>query len=249
MMNTKGLLFFIAAIASSPLLAGPTLDVKNSEGRALMIELIALDGETVTFSTVGEKAKEHSLPLAKFDEASQEKLREEAKTLPPRLPKIDIEVSISNKRDKDGYYMVTQAVSSKVKIRNLTTNINFPKAKGHVVYFGQNRRSPGVFKLMGKQSFDFTIPASKTFETDVLGFKTRYDSDNKGYGNIGGYQYESYILVITDEEGNVIATKTTDGSIRTAVDKDKSKAKALVDLPENAMLNKNLESMDNNAVE
>jgi hypothetical protein len=239
------LLLAVAAMSQFPLLAGPVLEVRNTEGKALKIELIAVEGDNVVFSTTGKEVKEHILPIAKFDAASQEKVREEAKTLPPRLPKINIEVVISNKRDKQGYYMVNQTVSSKVKIRNLTTRIDYPASKGHVIYFGQNRRNDGFFKVMANEHFEFSVPANKTFETDVLGFKTRYDSDNKGYGNVGGYQYESYVLVLTDPEGKVIGTKTTDGSLRSAIEKDLSKARRLIDLKPSEILNKDLETMKN----
>ena len=244
-MKAKLLPLVIAAMSPLPLLAGPFVEVRNAEGKALKIELIALEGDNVVFSTTGKEVKEHTLPIAKFDASSQEKLREEAKTLPPRLPKIDIEVVISNKRDKEGYYMVNQTVSSKVKIRNLSTRIDYPASKGYVVYFGQNRRNDGFFKVMANKDFEFSVPANKTFETDVLGFKTSYDSDNKGYGNIGGYQYESYVLVLTDTQGNVIGTKTTDGSLRSAIDKDLSKAKRLISLKADELLNKDLETMKN----
>ena len=245
-MKAKPLLLFaLTAFLHQPLLAGPVVEVRNTEGKALRIELIAVEGDNVVFNTTGKEVKEHTLPIAKFDASSQEKLREEGKGLPARLPKIDIEVVISNKRDKDGYYMINQSVSSKVKIRNLSTRIDYPAAKGHVIYFGQNRRNDGFFKVMANEHFDFSIPANKTFETDVLGFKTSYDSDNKGYGNIGGYQYESYVLVLTDAEGNVIGTKTTNGSLRSAIDKDLSKAKRLVDLKLSEILNKDLETMKN----
>lgn len=244
-MNAKPLLFALAALLQLPLLAGPVVEVRNADGKALKIELIALEGGSVVFNTTGKEIKEHTLPIAKFDAASQEKLREEAKDLPPRLPKIDIEVVISNKRDKDGYYMINQSVASKVKIRNLTTRIDYPASKGHVIYFGQDRRNDGFFKVMANEHFEFSVPANKIFETDVLGFKTSYDSDNKGYGNVGGYQYESYVLVLTDVEGNVIGTKTTDGSLRSAIEKDLSKAKRLIDMKPNEILNKDLETMKN----
>jgi hypothetical protein len=244
-VNGKHLLLAVATLLPLPALAGPIVEVRNTEGKSLKIELIAVEGDSVTFNTIGKESKEHTLPIAKFDGSSQEKIREEGQGLPIRLPKIDIEVVISNKRDKEGYYMVNQTVASKVKIRNLSTRTNYPASKGHVVYFGQNRRNDGFFKVMANHSFEFSVPANKTFETDVLGFKTSYDSDNKGYGNIGGYQYESYVLVLTDPEGNVIGTKTTDGSLRSALERDLSKAKRLIELKVDEQLNKNLETMKN----
>ena len=244
-MKTKlPLVFLLSALAVSPLCAGPTLEVKNTEGRALMIELVALEAENVVFVTVADKGKERSLPIAKFDADSQEKIRAEAKDLPARVPKLDMDVTITKKREKDGYYMIEQTVSGKVKLRNLSTQIVFPKSKGYLVYFGRDRRTPDKYKVMSKRTFDVEVPANQFFEKELLGFKTRFDSDNKGAGNLGGYEYDSYLLVITDDAGAVLATKTTDGGIQTAIGKDLSKAKRLADLADNAILTMELEPMD-----
>jgi hypothetical protein len=221
--------------------AGPIIDVKSSEGKAIKIELLELSGETVTFATQGEKGtKEHSLPLTRFDPDSRITILDESKDLPPRLPKLDIEVVVSKKRDKEGYYMVTQTVSAKVKLRNLSNRIAFPKSKVHLTYFGRDRRDPDNYKVMARKSFDCELAVNAQTEELVDGFKTRYDSDNKGYGNIGGYQYDSYLLVITDAEGNVIDAKTSDAGVRALIEKDRSKARKLNETGVNAMLNKEL---------
>ena len=240
-MKLNHLLPVILAITSLPALAGPVFDVRSSEGKALRIELLEVSGETVTFTTAGEKGgKEHSLPIARFEASSQTRILEEAKDLPPRLPKLDIEVVVSKKREKDGYYMVNQTVSAKVKLRNLNPRIAFPKSKVHLTYFGRNRRNGENYKVMERKSFDCELAAGAQTEEPVEGFKTRYDSDNKGYGNVGGYQYDSYLLVITDQEGNVIEAKTSDAGVRALIAKDRSKAAVLNKTTVNTVLNKEL---------
>ena len=240
-MKTKPLSFFFALL-SPTLWAGPVIEVRNADGKTLMIELLALDGENVVFTTTGEKSKEHTLGLAKFDTDSQEKIREEAKALPPRLPKLDIEVVVSKRREKDGYYMINQEVSAKVKLRNLSARIPFPATKGTITYFGRNRKNPDNYRVMSKRSFDVeALIPNKGTEAEVLGFKTRFDSDNKGYGNVGGYEYDSYLLILADAEGNIIANKTSDAGVRAAIEKDASKTKQLSDLAEGAVVDKNLE--------
>lgn len=207
-----------------------------------MIELLALESDSVVFLTTGEKPKEHTLAIAKFDTASQDKIRAEAKTLPPRVPKLDIEVVVSKRKDKEGYFMVNQEVSVKVKLRNLNTRVPFPAGKGMITYFGRDRSNPDNYKVMSKRPFEVAeLAPNKASEQDVLGFKTRFDSDNKGAGNIGGYQYDSYLLTITDAAGNIIAHKTSDAGVRAVIEKDASKAKQLAELKNEAELDKNLE--------
>lgn len=238
-------LALIGALLSGSALAGPVLEVRNADGKSLEIELLALDGEDVVFSTTGARPKEHTLAIAKFDSESQDKIREEAKTLPPRLPKMDIEVVVSKRTRKDGYYMVNQEVSAKVKLKNLSARIPFPATKGAITYFGRNRKNPDNYKVMSKRSFEVAglIP-NKGTEMEVLGFKTRFDSDNKGYGNIGGYEYDSYLLTLADAEGNVLAHKTSDAGVRAVIEKDASKTKQLSQLEEGAIVDKNLEKLE-----
>jgi hypothetical protein len=231
----------LLAVTSLPALAGPVFDVRSSDGKALKIELLEVSGETVTFATVGEKGgKEHSLALGRFDPDSQKRILDEGKDLPPRLPKLDIEVVVSKKREKDGYYMVNQTVSAKVKLKNLNPRVAFPKSKVHLTYFGRNRRNAENYKVMARKTFDCELAAGGQTEEPVEGFKTRFDSDNKGYGNIGGYQYDSYLLVITDQEGNVIEAKTSDAGVRALLAKDRTKAATVNKTSVNTVLDKDL---------
>ena len=232
----------ISAFFCSSVWAGPVIEVRNAEGKALMIELLALEGDNVIFATTGGQAKEHTLGILKFDTDSQGKIREEAKALPPRVPKLDIEVVVPKRREKRGYYMVDQEVSAKVKLRNLSARIPFPATKAAITYFGRDRRNPDKYKVMSKRPFDVEGLAPTTgAEKEVLGFKTSFDSDNKGYGNVGGYEYDSYLLTLTDEAGNILAHKTSDAGVRAVIEKDASKAKQLSELSAGALVDKNLE--------
>lgn len=243
-MKAKPLSFLLALLAPA-LWAGPVIEVRNADGKPLVIELLAVEGENVVFATTGDKAKEHTLAIAKFDTDSQAKIREEGKALPPRLPKLDIEVVVSKRREKEGYYMVRQEVSAKVKLRNLSARIPFPATKGTITYFGRNRKNPDNYRVMSKRPFNVeALVPNKGTETDVLGFKTSFDSDNKGYGNVGGYEYDSYLLILTDAEGNILANKTSDAGVRAAIEKDASKAKQLADLTEGTVVDKNLEVLE-----
>lgn len=48
-------------------------------------------------------------------------------------------------------------------------------------------------------------------------FVTTYDSDNKGQGNVGGFQYTGYLLVFVNDKNEVIFNQTTDADIRKAI--------------------------------
>ena len=237
-------LLLILAATSLPVLAGPVFDVRSSDGKALKIELLEVSGENVTFSTVGEKGgKEHTLGLTRFDADSQKKILDEGKDLAPRLPKLDIEVVVSKKKEKDGYYWVNQTVNARVKIKNPSTRIAFPKSTVHLTYFGRSRENPANYKVMDRKTFECELAVGAQTEEAVEGFKTRYDSDNAGDYNFGGYQYDSYLLVITDAAGNVIEAKTSDAGVRALIAKELSKASTVNKTSVGAILNKDLEAL------
>ena len=231
-------------LSSLPLLADPGFEVRSADGRKVVIELLALEGDQVVFSTVSDNKKEHTLALDKFDENSQSEILEKAKNLRPRLPKMEFNVVIGKRRVKDGYYMVNQTVDAKVKMQNFSLKIPFPKSKAYFAYIGRDREHPDQYKLMGKRDFDVDVAANQVIERELLGVKTRYDSDNKGKGNIGGYQYEGYLLVVMDEAGVVLFTKTSDAAIAKALERDPETAKRITGFDDNTLLDGNLEELD-----
>ena len=168
---------------------------------------------------------------------------DEGKDLAPRLPKLDIEVVVSKKKDKEGWYMVNQTVSARVKMKNLSTRIAFPKSTIHLTYFGRDRRNAENYKIMERKSFECELAIGAQTEEAVDGFKTRYDSDNKGYGNVGGYEYDSYLLVITDADGKVIDARTSDAGVRALIVKDLSKAGTVNKTSVGTILNKELNAL------
>lgn len=237
-------LLLILAATSLPVLAGPVFDVRSSDGKALKIELLELAGENVTFNVVSEKGgKEHTLGLTRFDADSQKKILDEGKDLAPRLPKLDIEVVVSKKKDKEGWYMVNQTVSARVKLKNTSTRIAFPKSTVYLTYFGRDRRNAENYKVMERKSFECELAIGAQTEEAVDGFKTRFDSDNKGYGNVGGYQYDSYLLVVTDAEGKVLDARTSDAGVRALIAKDLSKASNINKTGVGTILNKELDAL------
>jgi hypothetical protein len=210
--------------------AGTNLTVSNTKGQTIGIELMALDGDSVTFCRPGNP-KEYTLPISSFDETSQKLIRQEAAKLPVALPKIKPEVVIGKRRKKgDSYYMVRQEITTKVKLTNLSTRTPVPPIKATVVYIGQNRRTPSVFTILSKQSFETSIEPAATTENELKTFSTSYDSDNKGQGNIGGFQYFGYILAIRDDQENIVLTDISAASIRQELADKPTRLKELLEL-------------------
>ena len=218
---------------------GPTLNVTDQKGRSIEIELISATGQSVTFRRAG---KEYTLPISQFDAASQERISKEASALPASPLKITADVVIGKRRRKDdSYYMVKQDVSCTVKLTNAASTGQTPTLTGRVIFFGQNQRQAEIYTVLSTQTFTTQVSAGETFLKEMEEFTTTYDSDNKGYGNVGGFQYFGYLLVLQDANGEIVFDQTTSGSIRQTLNNKPSLTKAILGYPQNQKINSKLE--------
>ncbi|MEP4079259.1 hypothetical protein [Haloferula sp.] len=228
------LLALTGAVHSEP------MKVSDTKGRTINIDLLAVAGDQVTFSVDGKNG-EHVVPIGRFDEASQKSIREVAKTLKPRYPELDMDVVVGKRRKKgDSFYMVTQNVTSKIQIKNTDQKMAMPKSKAKIIFIGRDRRTGDAYSILSSDEFELSIEPSKTFIFVPKPFSTSYDSDNRGSGNIGGYQYDSYVLAIIDSDGGVIHQKTSDPSIRSLIDSHFVSAATLTSHPVGTLLNKDM---------
>lgn len=221
------------------------LEVADSKGRAISIDLLSFAEDKVTFTVPGKGDHEYELALATFDEASREKIIEASKSLKPRIPKLEIEASIGKRRKKTGYYMVRQTVTAKLTFSNPSHSLSFPGAKARLLFIGRNRRDDSVFSVLKVQEFDLPpIAATKSREIEAKPVVTNYDSDNAGYGNAGGFQYDAYIVGLLGEEGQILGFKTSDPGIRSAIGEEPAFIGKVIAYQEGTRFDKNLEALD-----
>lgn len=229
-----------AALACTALRAAP-ITVTDDKGRSIEIELVSLADNSVTFRRQGNP-KEFTLPISQFAEPSQQLIRKQASQLPVAPPKIQPEVVIGKRRKLgDSYYMVKQEITCTLKLSNTGLTARVPTLAGKIVFIGQNQRTPELLYILSAQSVEATIKPGTTFIKDMEPFMTSYDSDNKGAGNIGGYQYFGYILVLADEAGNVVLDQTTTGSLRLALNNKPSLLKDVLKFQQGKLLTSKLE--------
>ncbi|RYD35068.1 MAG: hypothetical protein EOP87_08005 [Verrucomicrobiaceae bacterium] len=221
---------------------GAPLSVTDLKGRSIEIDIVSLAGDNVTFRRPGSP-KEFTLAVTQFDDASQDLIRKQAAALPAAPPKLSVDVVIGKRRtDKaDSYYMKTQEVTCTVRLTNLSNTNEVPSLKGKIVFIGQNTRTPSNFTVLSTQSFEASMKTGESVTRSTENFRTSYDSDNKGAGNVGGYQYYGYILALSDEAGNIVFNQTTTGSFRKALESKADLLKRVIDYPKGAALTDKLE--------
>lgn len=243
MKSRNGVLLYLLSsmvLSSLPARSEPALSVKDTKGRALEIELIAINSKMVRFRRANN-SQEFSLALDQFDAASQARITKAAASLPPVLPPIEVDAVIGKRRQKDGSsFMVEQIITATIKLRNSSHDTLLPKLTGRMIFFGQEQRRPEDFTVLSVQDFPVELQPGQSSSSELESFATRYDSDNKGSGNVGGYQYSGYLLVFLNAKKEVIFNQTTDGSLRKEIAEHPKLLAAIAGYTKGVSLNKNM---------
>lgn len=224
--------------------AGKVMSVRDTKGRSIEIELLSVTGESIRFKRL-DNAKEFSVAINTFDEDSQQKIRKEAATLPAVLPPLDVDVVIGKRRSKkQSYYVEDQEISCTVKLKNLSQTIPLPGLTGRVLFVGRNQRTPDAYTILSVQDFPVELKPGESSAAELKSFLTKYDSDNKGLGNVGGYQYSGYLLVLLNDKQEVVFDQTTDGGIRKALTERPMLLEKMAAYPRRAYFNGKMELQD-----
>lgn len=233
--------FLVAFLAGS--LCCEAITVTDLKGRSIEVDFVSLTGSSFTFRRQGNP-KDFTISVDQFDVASQELIRKTAESAPAPAPKIQADVVIGKRRkDKaDSYYMVKQEVTCTVKLTNLSKTAKVPAISGKIIFIGQNSKTPDLLTVLSSQSFESSLNTGETTAKEMDAFFTTYDSDNKGYGNLGGYQYYGYVLALLDPAGNIVLDQTTTGSFRLALTGKPALLKQVIDYAKGTALNTKLET-------
>lgn len=225
-----GMVFGMVCVAGV-VLAGPFVEIEDLKGRTLRAELISVDEKGAKLrKDVGKPAFPVGFELLTEDSIAL--LKETAEAMPVVYPRFEADVVVSKRRKTAGgsWYMKKMTIGGKVIISNKSMRRDFPFTKGRLVFIGQDQRLESVYKVLSVNDFEFAPAAGREEEILLKEFVTRYDGDNKGRGNIGGFKYDGYLLVLYDEEKRVVFSKTLSGSISKAIEADPRLPERFIDM-------------------
>jgi hypothetical protein len=211
-MNTLPLVLASLLVLSGIGVAGPVIKAKDKSGREMEIELISLLGDRISFMRTSD-GKTFDLLLSTFDADTVKAIEAKKGELAPAHPNYGLDVVIEKRRKDRGnsYYMEEQTVSAKVTIKN-PINFPAPALSVRVLFFGQSRRTK-TNAVLAVRDYSVKLGPGLSDGRKLDPFVTVYDSDGKGYGNVGGDQYTGYLLLMMDEKGNVIRHQSTLGKL------------------------------------
>ena len=223
---------FAAAVFS---VSAAEIEVASTSGQKITVEVL---GYTASSGNVRIKRSDGQIintKISVFDKASQEKIVANA---PKESAKLDLEVSVGKKRERDGdsSYRKTMIVTTSVKVSNQSRDIDLPQTKFTLLLVGRNSkryadRDQDWYKVLSVQTFSTELVAGKASEHELKTIKTSYDSD-KDDSNLGGWEFEGYLLVGQNADGKVVTSKTNLGAVSTTTVKQEKLILAAIALKE-----------------
>jgi hypothetical protein len=201
---------------------------------------VGKEGDKVVIRRV-DNGKEYTISPDSLSEGSQKLIQDQAKNLKAVYPPLEADVVIGTRRkpSNGSSYMRNMEVSAKVTLTNTKVNVDCPPCTGTLLFVGQDQSFDKDFKILSSQKFEMKPTKEGTLFL-AESFSTIYDSDNKGEGNLGGFKYEGYLLVVRDQDGTVILTKTVYSKMKNALENDVSLVEVLCKLPTGTQLNESM---------
>ena len=148
--------------------------------------------------------------------------------------KVDVSVGTRRASERDSSYVIRegQEITCKVKIENRTRDIDLAESKFTVILVGRNllryvNRANGNAKIFAKEDFQSGIAAGRSVEFTCKPFMTGYDSD-RDESNVGGYEYDGYVMMMQDDEGKIVETYSNLGDFKVKTMKDPALVKKVL---------------------
>ncbi|MCB1086182.1 MAG: hypothetical protein KDM63_03995 [Verrucomicrobiae bacterium] len=236
------LVLFLIAFAAS------ALEVKSTNGQAMDVEVL---GYTKSSGNLRIKRLSDGMifntKIELFDDASRAAIE---KAAPVMMPDLKVEVSVGKRRARigDSSYMKKQEITTTLKISNGSRDIDLGRSKFTVLLMGRStsrfaNRDADAGKVLAKESFEQSIPAGKMVEFESKPVMTEFDSDFDA-SNIGGWEYDGYVLIIQDSEGKIVDSKSNIGPVQTETLKDPEKVKKALELQKDTIVDRALNRLN-----
>lgn len=241
----KAAFFFVFSLAL--IIPASGIEVRNTAGQTMDVEVLAYTKSSgnVKIKRI-EDGQIFNVKIDVFDPESQKAIAEAA---PVRIPKLNVDVSVGRRRAREGdsSFMKRQEITVTIKAENESRDIDLAKTKFTVLLIARNTRrysseNSDTAKILLKEDFSQSLQAGKDLEYECQPVVTSYDSDRDS-SNIGGWEYDGYLLVLQDPEGKVITSFSNVGPIEIGPMKSEAALKEAIALPVGREVERNLQPL------
>jgi len=221
---TRSLYLALAVFVSLFTVSSNPVAVRSPNGQSMEVEVQAYTKSSgnvrIRRLTDGQV---FNTKLEAFDGPSQAAIVAAA---PVEIPPLRIDVTVGRRRKQQGNssYMKEQDVTCTVKIRNEARDIDLPPSRFTILLIGRTTlrhrdRSSDYCRILAKETFDKAIPAGRDAEYQCQTITTSFDSD-RDFTNLGGWEFDGYLIVVQDEQGKILDAKSSIGPVGTVTLKD-----------------------------
>lgn len=223
-------------VAVSGVEAAP-IEVSNAAGQSMTVEILSYDAAKGTLRLRRDDGRTFDAKIDLFDAPSQERISANA---PKETASFSMEAVVGKRRKNvtGSFYRETSTITTTVKIVNESRNLALGETKFTILLVGRNsrryaNRDEDWLKILSVQEFSAPVPAGETFSRDLKPIQTTNDSD-KDSSNVGGWEYEGYLLVARDSEGRILSAKSSLGGVNATTLKEEKRILDAIKLSEGA---------------
>lgn len=234
-------LFLVPGMATG-VFAAP-IQVSNSAGQSMTVEVLSYTESSGNVRIQRTDGQIFNTKIDVFDAASREKIIASA---PKEIPRVKVDVSVGKKRRdvRGSSYMEYMTVTTSATVTNESRDTDLDETEFTILLVGRNsrryaNRNEDWYKILSVQRFTAQLVAGNSSQYELKPIETQYDSD-KDSSNVGGWEYEGYLLVGQDPEGAILYTKTTLGEVGTTTVKEEKRLREALQLQEGAETNHDL---------
>jgi len=212
------------------------ITIEDSKGRSMMVDLLAGNDKSVKIKRLKD-GKVFSMPFSSLSEKSKKEIKAKLKTLKPEYPPLEAAVVIG-KRSSPGsrsYYSRRKMITAKITVTNKDRSTPCPPCHCSIILVGESSSYKDRFSVLSNQPFELVpIVRGTTFKSEPI----------SSY-----YKYKGYLLVVSDDEGRVLLTKTLLPEIKKAMATEAKFVSKFIRYPKYTRLNKSMQQANSGEVE
>jgi len=205
------------------------ITIEDSKGRSMLVDLLAGNDKSVKIKRLKD-GKVFSMPFSSLSEKSKKEIKKKLKTLKPEYPPLEADVVIGKRSTAKsrGYYSSYKTITAKITVTNKSREIPCPPCHCKIIFVGEG--SKDRFSLLINESFEL-VPIDRGTTFEIEPFITSY------------YKYKGYLLVVSDDEGRILLTKTLLPEIKKAIARQANFVSKFIEYPERTYLSKSMLQM------
>lgn len=187
--------------------AGFSREFISSDGAKMEGEIVTVSGSDVII--LRSDNRRFTIPIDKFSAEDQTYIKEWAvKEAANKIPKLEVAVNTGKGRRTDradGFDDRTGLIHFSIVIENEERDYDLLNAKAGLVVFGQDCQYRDEYVVFQKAYFPVNVKEGESQEW--TGEEMSYPYDDREPA-VWGHEYYGYTLVIQNEQGKVIFTKS-----------------------------------------